>query len=153
MDWITHTGSAVAGALTVLAPVLFWSWRQKNSIENQQAKDAYEMDKVRRSDAYQEQGRLIEEGRKDRDSLREELHRQAKRVDELQVSERECNKKTSMLEIDNYKQAKIIEFLETRVKTLEAAIAGPAAVSGQGNVLAAAVKEVAKEAIAEGKPQ
>ena len=175
-EWFSHTLTAIGGVVggIITAGLLFWGqfnkiWGQFNKLraerDTQQQKleadaqrDDYEMDKIRRTDAYQELLRTVEQLKKDRDTDREESRRSAEAMNlklaELQSRELDCLRKSAKQDAEIYKQAEIIKYLEMRVKNLEASFAPPSPITpSQGAALAGAVKEVAKEAIAESKAE
>jgi hypothetical protein len=114
MDWITHTFSAIGGSLATGLPILFWAWKQKNSIQGQEAKDAYEMNKLRSSDYGKELASIIAELRADRD-------RQSARIMNIESEHLDCERRSAKQDIEIYKQTEKITYLEERVKHLEGA--------------------------------
>lgn len=155
-EWITHTLSAAGGAIASGLPLGLWAWSKFTGIRAQQERDDYEMDKVRRSDAYRELSAALEDVKKTFAAKQEEWDRRSlamnKKIDDLQSREMDCLRKSITQEAQIAKQEKIIEYLEARVKTLEASILPPVVAAVlPGAALAVAVKDVAKEAIAESK--
>lgn len=126
-ELITHTATAIAGALVAILSVWFYAKKQNAVIATQQAKDAYELDKIRRSDAYQELLRALEDGRRDRDTIRKDIIAQDERIMVLQRQHDECLKRSVIQDVEIYKHKAVIDFLEARVKSLEAIISSPSA--------------------------
>ena len=171
MDWFTHTMSAIGGGVMTGVPLLLWAWRQSNAIraekrglDTKAELAEHELDKVRESDAYQSLKNAMDdmevryakervEAKQDSDSLCQRIDAQAKKIEELQEREISCLKKTAMQDVEIYKLTAITQFQEQRIKVLETTIVSPptqpAPASQQGAIIAAATKEIAKEAIAE----
>ncbi len=108
MDGITHSlqllAAAIAGALMALLPVWFWAWRQKNSIQIQEAKDAYEMSKLRSSDYGKEMTGLVD--------------RMSARILALENEHMECQDRGNKQASEIYQLTDKCTYLETQVKIL-----------------------------------
>lgn len=141
MEWLTHGATAVAAAGTALLTFWFWAWRQRNSIQTQQKKDAYDMEKLRRSDFGKELLSIIDE-------LKSEVVRHQKKIEELHVENLACARKSAMQDVELYKQSGIIGFLEQRVKSLEE-LAIPATTAAAAVAAAATALVVAASGSAE----
>lgn len=164
-SWLTHTLSALGGALASCLPVGLWAWsvvnkirgeaqRVKQELDTKAERDSYEMDKIRRSDAYQELSHAVEQLKKDFAAERDEWKRESaamnQKIAELQARELDCLRKSSLQEAEIITQKKITEYLEARVRTLESSLLPSPPPSSQV-ALAGAVRDMAKEAIAESK--
>jgi hypothetical protein len=120
-EWLSHTLTAVVTAAGTLVPVWLYYRRQSAVISAQAAKDTYEMDKVRSSDAYQQLLEARKDDIADRANIRLIIAAQDKRITELALLEEECRKRGVDQGLRIYELESIKTFLEGRVKALEAA--------------------------------
>lgn len=161
MEWLTHLGSLFGGAIGAGVPLYIWFASQMNRIRAEARKTDQEFDARQqdidakdRGEAYMELKRALEDVKKlaaeEREECRRDIGALDKRVVELQQENLECAKKSAKQDIEIYRQAGIIQFLETRVKALETSVTSPQAPpSAPGQVIAAAVKDITKETVAE----
>lgn len=149
-EWLNILLAILGGAVTTGVPLLLYVWRQANAIQREREREDYEMDKIRRSDFGREMTAIVAELKADAQRQDAKFEAQSKQIQLLHEENIACNRKSAMQEAEIYKHKSMIEFLESRVKNLEASAVPPlSAVANHGATMAAAVKEVAKEAMKE----
>lgn len=178
MEWLGYVLTSLGGGLTTGIPLFFWGWRQANALRAERQKidtdakerqsainakaerDEYELDKIRSSDAYQELIKVMaeikasaaddrREAAEERSACRREVESLRAEIKELQKREMDWVRKSAMQEAEIYKQLNMIEYLEKRLKALESVNSPQQPPSPQNATITTAIKEIAKEAIAE----
>lgn len=137
-SWITHTATAFGGVVMTLAGIGLFIWRQKNSIQTQQDKDAYEMERMRRSDFGKELLGIVTE-------LKKEALVRDKKIDALTEEGIACAKKSAMQDVEIFKQKGLIDYLVLRMKNLEQSAISAPAVANAAAVAASLIEKRAAE--------
>jgi chromosome segregation ATPase len=163
-DLTGHIVSAIGGAVVTGVPLGLWAWQKiqgiratQTEIDNKTARDEYEMDKIRRSDAYQELTKTVIDLRAQMKQEREEadmevmhlnrkLDAQEAKIAALQGKELDCQTKVAKLEVEIYKQNSIINFLEARLNPTST-VPGTALAETAAEAAAAAAAKIASERI------
>jgi hypothetical protein len=167
MDWGAITGAGIGGVVSGIIGTLIWAWgkigaerrasetarleaeRNQNEIDAKAERDDYEMDKVRRSDAYQELSKEVVRLNAKIDAQDAKIVAQDARIAASQAKELECQSKVARLEVESYKQTLIIAFLENRlglsVTSEHGAIIAKMAAEAAAIASAAVAREVAEK--------
>lgn len=122
-DWLTYVLTGMGGGATTGIPLILWAWSRTIKIRQDERsheaeidlkirRDEYELDKIRKSDAYKEILAVVE-------VLKTEAILRDKKIAAITDENVGCAKKSALQDAELYKQASIIQFLEARIKNLE----------------------------------
>lgn len=126
--------SLAIGAISAAAPIIAWSASRiirirkeaqaaQSELESRKVREAYEMDKARSTDAYQELLKALEQikitAAQEHAALYQRVEASERKIHELQEENLMCLKRSALQEVEISKQANVITFLEARIKSLE----------------------------------
>lgn len=143
IDWLPNVLTAIGTAAATLITIWAYFRKQNAAISLQAEKDAYEMNKVRSSDAYQQLLEARKDDIADRANIRLIIAAQDKRITELVVLEEEYQRRSIEQGLRIYELETIKTFLEARVKALEAIITSPEILTKQASAVAEGIVSLA----------
>lgn len=144
-EWVNYLLSAFGGSIVTGVPIFLWAWSQTIKIQQDGRshdaeidlkirRDEYELDKIRKSDAYKELLNMLE-------VLKSDMILRDKKIDAMTDENIACAKKSALQDAELYKQASIIVFLEARVKQLETSSVKSAGIDETAKLLLSTGKE------------